>query len=77
VGDQLISLDDWQVSTENLLNVYAQYANNAQVSLFILRHQRLKQLTLKINEAELDTLYLTISDQQKLKRWLPDNEQKL
>ena len=77
VGDQLISFDDWQVSTGNLLNIYAQYANNAQVRLFILRHQRLKQLTLKINEAQLDTLYLTISDQQKLKLWLPDNKQNL
>lgn len=71
VGDQLISFDDWQVSAANLLTIYNQYAAKSNVTVTALRHQRLKQLDLTVENASLDTIYLTISDAQKLKNWLP------
>lgn len=71
VGDQLLSLDDWQITTGNLLDIYQQFSVNTLVTLFVLRHQRLKQLTLSVEPAIQDTIYLTVTDEAKLQKWIP------
>jgi len=71
VGDQLIALDSWQVTTGNLLSIYQQFSPSTQVTLDVLRHQRLKQLLMSVEAAITDTVYLTVNDQTKLQKWLP------
>ncbi|MEH6710215.1 MAG: PDZ domain-containing protein [Paraglaciecola polaris] len=75
VGDQLISLNDWQLTNTNLLDIYDHFPESSDLVMFVLRHQRLKQLTLTINQALHDTIFLTVNDEQKLLKWL-SNKQK-
>jgi predicted metalloprotease with PDZ domain len=74
VGDQLIAIDDWQITTANLLKIYDQLAPNSQVTLHVLRHQRLKQLRLTVEVSISDTVYLSVTDETKLQKWLPQVE---
>jgi predicted metalloprotease with PDZ domain len=70
VGDQLISIDNWQVNADTLFAILDRYPNNHQVALHILRQGKLSELTFSIQAAPMDTIYLEISHKEKVKRWL-------
>ena len=69
VGDQMIAINHWQISADNLQHKLDIFANSQTVCLHLLRDKKLKILEMKVTPAPLDTVYLTISDQQKLDKW--------
>jgi predicted metalloprotease with PDZ domain len=70
VGDQLISIDGWQISTDTLFAILDRYPNNHLVNIHILRQGKLSELSFRIQAAPMDTVYLEISHKEKVKRWL-------
>ena len=68
-GDQLLAINHWQVSADNLQHKLDTYVDSQSVCLYLLRDKKLKLLEMDIRPAPLDTVYLTINDQQKLKNW--------
>lgn len=70
VGDQLISVDAWQVCADTLFAILDRYPNNHQLTIHILRQGKLKELSFRVQAAPMDTVYLEISHKEKVKRWL-------
>ncbi|MFQ3197485.1 MAG: putative metalloprotease with PDZ domain [Paraglaciecola sp.] len=70
VNDQLLSINHWQVNDKNLHLILDNLDCGQVVPLHILRHQQLKKLSLSIGEARCDTIYLEITDPDKLATWL-------
>lgn len=70
VGDHLIAIAGRQVSLHNLSKILDRLGHNQTVSLCLLRDQQLKQFSMAIQPAPLDTVYLSINDEAKASRWL-------
>jgi predicted metalloprotease with PDZ domain len=70
VGDHLITIDSWQVNNDQIQSRIDQCFVGTNVELVCLRDRKLKVLTMPIMPAPLDTIYLEVSDREKLKEWL-------
>lgn len=70
VGDIVIAFDTWQVSNSNLFTLLDRLDPNKACIVSLLRDKRFLQVNLNVMPAPLDTVYLTIIDQEKLQHWL-------
>lgn len=72
IGDQLIAIDSWQVSNDQIQARIDKCFVGSNVEIICLRDQKLKKLTMPIMPAPLDTVYLEVTDHDKLKNWFPE-----
>ncbi|MDO6693418.1 PDZ domain-containing protein [Aliiglaciecola sp. 3_MG-2023] len=70
VKDNLVAIEEWQVSKDSFFNVLENYQDQSQVRLHVFRDGKLKTFTMPIRSAVKDTLYLTTSNEQKQALWL-------
>ncbi|MFT4938708.1 MAG: putative metalloprotease with PDZ domain [Paraglaciecola sp.] len=70
INDQLIAINNWQVSMEKLSTQLDRYAVGESISIHIIRNQKLKSLNFVIQAAAKDTIYVEINDQVKARKWL-------
>ena len=70
VGDQLLAIDGWQVSADNLQRLLDNCHPGTNVALHCLRDHKMKTLQLPVMPAPSDTVYLEIKDQDKALVWL-------
>ena len=69
-GDQLIALNNWQVTAQNVYALIDSLTQNQSISMFVLRDKRLVELAFTATQAQLDTVYLELADSKLLARWL-------
>lgn len=77
IGDILIAIDKWQVSSTTLQSILDSYASdintaaeNSMVTLTYLRQGRLIHSSMRVEAAILDTVYFSIEDASKFERWI-------
>ncbi|WP_133470354.1 M61 family metallopeptidase [Paraglaciecola marina] len=70
VGDILIAIDNWQVSTDNLKTQLNHLTAGQKAVLCILRDKKLKQLAFIAKPAAKDTVALSIKDESLVTAWL-------
>lgn len=69
-GDQLISLDNIKITSSNLESLLKQYCPGDNVLLHAFRQDVLLQFNIILKAPNTDTAYLSISDENKLTKWL-------
>lgn len=72
VGDQLITIDSWQVTSEQLQSRIDKCFIGTNVEIVCLRDRKLKILTMPIMPAPADTIYLEIADLDKFNKWMTE-----
>ncbi len=70
IGDQLLSVNQWQVSDSSIQSLLDDFADQDTVELHVLRDGRLLQLSMPVRAAIEDTHYIEIKDRTKLQTWL-------
>lgn len=70
VGDIVIAIDNWQVSTDNLKTQLNHLTVGQQAVLSVLRDKKLKQLAFIAKPAAKDTVALSIKDESLVAAWL-------
>ena len=68
--DQLIAINSWQVSSQNIYTLIDLLNETQPAKLFVLRDKRLVQLTFNVQPAPLDTVYLEVFDANQTALWL-------
>lgn len=70
VGDQLISVDNWQVNADSVQRQLDLCHPGTNIKLHVLRDNKMKEFTMPVMPAPEDTVYLEIEDNDKLSQWL-------
>ena len=69
-GDQLIALNNWQVTGQNIYALIDSLTKSQSVNMFVLRDKRLVVLSFTATRAQFDTVYLELVDSKLVARWL-------
>ncbi len=69
-GDRIVALNQWDLKGKTLETELAKYPLGSSVELTLFRRGRLLQVSLQIQAAEKDTIYLTIDDPVMARLWL-------
>jgi predicted metalloprotease with PDZ domain len=69
-GDRIIALNGWELKGKTLENELAMYPAGGKVRLDFFRRGKLCKTKFEIVEAQKDTVYLTIEDQDRATGWL-------
>lgn len=70
IGDQLISVNHWQISKNKLQGVLDATPKDTSFTLHVLRDGKLKHLDMPNVDAVEDTVFLEIDDQSKFDSWM-------
>ncbi|XOV77749.1 MAG: M61 family metallopeptidase [Aestuariibacter sp.] len=69
-GDVLIALNGWRLNGKPLESLLEREAEHSTVCFTLFRRGRLMDQSFRVEPAEADTVYLTISDIEKSQKWL-------
>lgn len=70
VNDQIIALKQWQISADNISQHLERYALEQTIELTLLRDKQVLRLPFTVEAAPLDTVFLQITDEEKLRKWI-------
>lgn len=70
VGDQLLAIAGHKITQSNLSTVLDSYSPGTDIELTIFRRGLLKSLSLEVQAASSDTIWLEIKQQQQVDQWL-------
>jgi predicted metalloprotease with PDZ domain len=70
VSDLVIALESWQVSATNLFQLLEHFEEGQTLKMYVLRDKRFITLDFVVTKAVHDTVMLTVSDDELVKRWL-------
>ncbi len=69
-GDVIIAIDNIKADANNLEKLLKRYKPGESVQIHGFRRDELMQFTVHLDARPLDTVYLTVTDEKKLARWL-------